>query len=505
METEAKLRRLHHIEKMTIKALARQTGMSRNTIRRVLRADKAGHFYQRKIQPMPALGAYIDTLIAWLETDAHLAKKERRTAVKYHTQLKALGYQGSYDSVQRYVKSWRQQQKMVLKQTYIPLVFAPGEAYQFDWSEEIVELGGKVNKVQIAHFRLCYSRKSFLIAYLRESQEMLFDAHNKAFAFFGGVCERGIYDNMKTAVTFVFVGKERLFNRRFLSLMDHYLIEPVACTPSAPWEKGQVENQVNNMRDWLFRPQLKCDSLAQLNTYLQEQCELIANERTHPIYKDKLIAEVFAQERLSLRAYSSGPFEAYKEESLRVSSTCLIHYDRNRYSVDCGYANQRVIARAYTDKIMVFGDEQVIAEHPRQFGRDHTVFNPWHYVPLLERKPGALRNGAPFKDWGLPRPIEQVKKQLLKRKGGDKECVAILTAIRQYSMEAVEVACELALADKTVSKDVILNSLSRLRQEHQPDTIATPLSLTLAEEPTTDCAYYNRLLQEMHHVSQPTM
>ena len=467
METEAKLRRLHHIEKMTIKALARQTGMSRNTIRRVLRADKAGHFYQRKIQPMPALGAYIDTLIAWLETDAHLAKKERRTAVKYHTQLKALGYQGSYDSVQRYVKSWRQQHKMVLKQTYIPLVFEPGEAYQFDWSEEIVELGGKVNKVQIAHFRLSYSRKSFLIAYLRESQEMLFDAHNKAFAFFGGVCERGIYDNMKTAVTFVFVGKERLFNRRFLSLMDHYLIEPVACTPSAPWEKGQVENQVNNMRDWLFRPQLKCDSLAQLNTYLQEQCELIANERTHPIYQDKLIAEVFAQERLSLRAYSSGPFEA--------------------------------------DKIMVFGDEQVIAEHPRQFGRDHTVFNPWHYVPLLERKPGALRNGAPFKDWGLPRPIEQVKKQLLKRKGGDKECVAILTAIRQYSMEAVEVACELALADKTVSKDVILNSLSRLRQEHQPDTIATPLSLTLAEEPTTDCAYYNRLLQEMHHVSRPTM
>ena len=139
MQTEAKLRRLHHIEKMTINALARQTGMSRNTIRRVLRADKAGHFYQRKIQPMPALGAYIDTLIAWLETDAHLAKKERRTAVKYHTQLKALGYQGSYDSVQRYVKSWRQQHKMALKQTYIPLVFEPGEAYQFDWSEEIVE------------------------------------------------------------------------------------------------------------------------------------------------------------------------------------------------------------------------------------------------------------------------------------------------------------------------------------------------------------------------------
>ena len=166
-----------------------------------------------------------------------------------------------------------------------------------------------------------------------------------------------------------------------------------------------------------------------------------------------------------------------------MSSTCLINYDRNRYSVDCAYANKAVCVRAYADCIVVYADDKKIGEHPRQFGRDHTLFDPWHYVPLLERKPGALRNGAPFKEWTLPKPILAVKDQLLKRKGGDRECVAILGAMLEHGVEAVEVACELALSDKTVSKDVILNILNRLRKQAQPQTMETSVALKLSIEP----------------------
>jgi transposase len=192
------------------------------------------------------LGEFKKTLEDWLFADYQLSKKERRSAQKYYTQLQELGYAGAYDSVQRFVKSWRYCNK-VSTQGYIPQCFSPGEAYQFDWSEELIELDGVVQKIKLAQFRLSYSRKFFLVAYTRETQEMLFDAHNLAFKFFGGITGRGIYDNMKTAVDTIFSGKQRVFNRRFLSLMDHYLIEPTACTPGAGWEKGQIENQIDTL------------------------------------------------------------------------------------------------------------------------------------------------------------------------------------------------------------------------------------------------------------------
>lgn len=185
----------------------------------------------------------------WLESDSKLPRKQRPSAMNYFNQLTSMGYDGAYDSVRRYVKSWLLERQQGTTGAYIPLSFSPGEAYQFDWSEEFIELAGAVQAIKVAHFRLCYSRKFFVMGYLREKQEMLFDAHAHAFEFFGGLCERGIYDNMKTAVQSVFVGKERVFNARFLSLMDHYFIEPTACSPAAGWEKGQVENQVDNVRD----------------------------------------------------------------------------------------------------------------------------------------------------------------------------------------------------------------------------------------------------------------
>ena len=157
--------------------------------------------------------------------------------------MRGLGYEGSYDAVRRYAKVWAKERGAAVAEAYVPLSFSPGEAYQFDWSHEVVLINGVTPMVKVAHFRLCHSRMLFVRAYPRESQEMVFDAHDRGFRFFRGACSRGIYDNMKTAVDTVFLGKDRQFNRRFLQMCGHYLVEPTACTPAAGWEKGQVENQ----------------------------------------------------------------------------------------------------------------------------------------------------------------------------------------------------------------------------------------------------------------------
>ena len=159
-----------------------------------------------------------------------------------------------------------------MAEAFVPLSFAPGEAYQFDWSHEVVLINGVTVTVKVAHVRLCHSRMLFVRAYPRETQEMVFDAHNRAFAFFKGSCTRGIYDNMKTAVEAVFIGKDRQFNRRFLRMCGHYLVEPTACTPASGWEKGQVENQVGVVRERFFTPRLRVASYEELNAWLLDRC-----------------------------------------------------------------------------------------------------------------------------------------------------------------------------------------------------------------------------------------
>lgn len=499
METIAKIRIRYKIKKQSIKKIARELGLSRNTVRKALRENKTANEYQRSNQLSPKLDAYKELLETWLSKDNKLEKKQRCSARKLFTRLQAEGYDGAYDSVQRFVKAWQLAAGKV-STAYIPQYYAAGEAYQFDWSEEIVEFNGVIQKVKVAHFRLCYSRLSFFVAYPRETQEMLFDAHEQAFAFFDGIPLRGIYDNLKTAVDTVFIGKERKFNRRFMQMMSHYLVEPSACTPAAGWEKGQVENQVGNIREWVFVPRIKAIDMAALNAHLFEACISIAKTRKHPEQKELTIREVFEQQERALLQPGIPAFDGYAERICKVSSTCLVTFDRNRYSVDCCYASYTVGVRAYAARLVMTYDGKIIAEHQRQFGRDKTMYNPWHYLPLLERKPGALRNGAPFKEWTLPKPLTEVINHLMPKKGGDKQCVTILLSIAQHGLEEVSVACELALTDKVITAEYILNILGRLYPTPLNGIIQIPDNLKLQHEPSADCKRYNLLLKRGNHV-----
>lgn len=490
METIGKIRRRHKVKGESISAIARDLNLSRNTVKKYLNAE-IDPVYQRQRQPAPKLGALQPVLETWLEQDSQRPKRERRTAQRLFEDLQREGYAGAYDSVQRLVKLWKTQRPGASQDAFVPLVFAAGDACQFDWSHEHVILGGVAQVVKLAHFRLSHSRQMFLAAYPRESQEMVFDAHNRAFAFFGGVPVRMIYDNPKTIVESIFSGKDRQFNRRFLALASHYLFEPVACTPASGWEKGQVENQVGNVREWLFTPILRFDTLEDLNVWLETRCTELAN-RPHPTWKERPIAEVFAEEQPRLRTITM-PFDGYFEQTLRVSSTCLVSYDRNRYSVPAEHAGQRVSIRANANRIRVVADGKLIAEHTRHFGRERLILDPWHYLSVLEKKPGALRNGAPFQNWVLPAAIGAVKDKLLRSPQGDRAFVEVLLAMRSHGTDLVTVACELALEQGTVSAPVILNHLHRLLTPDKPAPIAVSTALILALEPQADCARYDSL------------
>jgi Mu transposase-like protein len=317
----------------------------------------------------------------------------------------------------------------------------------------------------------------------------------------GGVPRRVIYDNLKTVVDAIFAGKERQHNRRFLTLANHYLFEPVACTPASGWEKSQVENQVGNVSEWLFTPTPRFKDFAELNAWLALRCEALA-ERKHPEQVERTIADCFTEEKPLLIPVKA-VFDGYVEKTLRVSSTCLIKVNRNRYSVPAEWANRVVSVRITADRLRIVAENQIVAEHPRCYGRGQLICDPWHYLPVLEKKPGALRHGAPFQQWDLPAPIRIVRDRILKQDKGDRAFVELLLMARALSetgLETLEVACDLALQTGIIAAPIVLNEMRRLSEAARPRilqdiALSTPV---LQIEPKADCSRYDSL-RRAHH------
>jgi transposase len=492
VETIARIRREHLDRGKSIKQIARELKLSRNTVRRVLRSGETALSYERDTQPRPKLGSWTQDLDRLLTANVKVSARERLTLIRLFEELRALGYGGGYDAVRRYARRWSREHASATTDAYVPLTFAPGEAYQFDWSHEIVVLDGATVTLKVAHVRLCRSRMMFVRAYPRETQEMVFDAHERAFAFFKGACRRGLYDNMKTAVETIFIGKDRQYNRRFMQMCSHHLVEPVACTPASGWEKGQVENQVGLVRERFFTPRLRFKTYDDLNAWLIDKCLGWAKAHAHPEQPGQTIWEAFEEERPKLIAYR-GRFDGFHALPASVSKTCLVRFDNNRYSVSASAVGRPIEVQAYADRIVIRQDGRIVAEHKRSFGRGETIFDPWHYVPVLARKPGALRNGAPFKDWVLPAGLDRVRRKLSGSDDGDRQMVKILAAVLTDGLPAVEAACMQALAEGVHSADVILNVLARRRDPGPAASIETPASLVLQHAPIADCARYDAI------------
>ena len=482
--------------------------MSRNTVRKYLRAGTVEPKFKVPERPSK-LDPFAEKLSGWLRIEAGKSRKQKRTAKQMHADLVALGYDGSYGRVAAFVRAWKADRQRDAQTsgrgTFVPLVFAPGEAFQFDWSEDWAELGGERTKLQVAHTKLSHSRAFIVRAYPLQTHEMLFDALTQAFRVLGGVPRRGIFDNMKTAVDRIGSGKARQVNARFAAMASHYLFEPDFCNPASGWEKGQVEKNVQDARRRLWQPLPSFPDMDALNAWLEQRCVEQWNEIQHGVLPGT-VADAQAQEVASLMPMGH-PFDGFVEHAKRVSPTCLVHFERNRYSVPASFANRPVSLRVYPERIVIAAEGQVLCEHSRIIERSHhsggrTVYDWRHYLAVIQRKPGALRNGAPFA--GMPDGFRRLQAHLLKRVGGDREMVEILALVLQHDEQGVLCAVELALEAGVPTKTHILNILHRLvdGKTDKAARIDAPQALSLRREPKADVERYDALRgKDLRHAS----
>ena len=301
--------------------------------------------------------------------------------------------------------------------------------------------------------------------YPSQGHEMLFDAHTRSFQALGGITRRGIYDNMRTAVDKVQRGKQRIVNARFSAMCSHYLFDPDFCNVASGWEKGVVEKNVQDSRRriWIEAATRRFGSFTELNAWLGERCRWVWADTAHPIHRQFTVAEMWALEREHLMPMPA-PFDGYVERLARVSSTCL-----------------------------VAAADAVVASHARLPGSGQTTYDWQHYIDLVQRKPGALRNGTPFLD--LPAPLLRLRQSLLRHPGGDRVMAQVLAVVSQAGLEPVLVAVELVLEGMapsgSISVEHVRNVLARLNNPATPEQAQTVLRLS--ELPRADTARYDRL------------
>ena len=503
MDMVGKIRRLHSRGNRSEREIARVTGLSRNTVAKWLKGSVDDAPRYRRGPMSVKLTPFAAAIEQALEADAHRPKRDRRTGKALHQEISAAGYAGGYSRLTDFIREWRARRDGAgTAGAFVPLAFEMGEAFQFDWSEEALVIGGIYRKLQVSHMKLCASRAFWLVAYPGQGHEMLFDAHTRSFTALGGIARRGIYDNMRTAVDKVKKGKGRVVNARFAVMCAHYLFDPDFCNVASGWEKGIVEKNVQDSRRriWIEAGKRKWSTLPELNAWLATRCRELWAELRHPEHKQFSVAEVLELEREHIMPMPTS-FDGYVEEAARVSSTCLVSVARNRYSVPCELVGQAVSTRLYPTRVVVVAGDGVVAEHDRLTDKGKVRYDWRHYIPLIQRKPGALRNGAPFAD--LPEPLQRMRKALLRESGGDRLMAKVLALVPSAGLDPVLVAVELALErmppSGRVSEQHVINVLARLNAPPRPANVQTLLQVLTP--PIVDTARYDRLrdIQEADH------
>ena len=266
-----RIRRAYYIEGKSMRQIERELHHSYWTIRKALASAETKPYTLSEPKPAPKLGPFKAKVDKLLEEESRLPRKQRYTTHKLFELMEAEGYEGSESSLRRYVGRKRSETKRPV--IYIPLQFEPGQCAQVDWGEAVVVLNGQREKVQLFVMRLCYSRRTFVMAFPSQKQEAFFTAHIEAFHYFGGVPHTLIYDNLKTAVKQILKGRNRREQSRFITLRSHYLFESRFCTPGEGHEKGGVEHGVKYVRQNYMVPLPRVRDYAELNKWLRTKCQ----------------------------------------------------------------------------------------------------------------------------------------------------------------------------------------------------------------------------------------
>jgi len=437
---------------VSIRQIQRETGFHFETIKKIL-VNPSPPEFQTPNRPKTKIGAYLELVAGIIHSDRELPRKQRHTAKRVFQRLREEGYSGGYTQVKEAVREIKQTSGEV----FMPLVHEPGEA-QVDFGFALVKMAGQLIKVAFFAMALPYSDAMFIAAYPRECTETFQDGHVRAFGFFEGVPSRIRYDNAKTSVIQITGSRSRKLTDGFLQLQSHYLFDARFCRVRRPNEKGVVEGIVKFARLNYFVPVPEVESFEELNCYLEQRCreDLSRRLRGQKAIKGELLKEDQA-------AFLELPpqFEACRQVSTRVDKLSLVRFDRNDYSVPVRCAHWEVTVKGSVDRVRICRKDQVLAEHDRLWEKEKIVFEPLHYLELLERKPGALDQAKPLAEWRLPECFHQLRSRLEaeEQRWGTREFIRVLRLLEKYSMVRVEKAVKAALKLQHCHRDVVAQYL----------------------------------------------
>jgi transposase len=451
VEIYAAVRRFVFVEGKSRREAARVFGLSRDTIAKMCRYSVPPGYVRSKEPEKPKLGPLVPVIDAILVSDKTAPPKQRHTAKRIFERLRIEhGFLGGYTVVKDYVRIARARSREV----FVPLAHPPGHA-QVDFGECVGVIGGVQMKLHVFCFDLPHSDACFIKAYPAETTEAFLDGHVSAFAFFGGVPISILYDNLKIAVAKILGNGKRQRTRAFTELVSHYLFQERFGRPGKGNDKGKVEALVKYSRANFLTPVPHAASFDALNATLEERCR--ARQAECAGRHEQTIGERLAADRGAFRRLPAEPFEACDKRSAKVSSTALVRYRMNDYSVPTAYGFRDVLVKGFVDEVVISCGADEIARHPRIYDRGQFVFDPRHYLALLEQKPGALDQAAPLQSWTLPEPLQHLRRLLEARMGnrGKREFIQVLRLMEVFPETIVTVASLDAIRLGAVSFDAV--------------------------------------------------
>lgn len=494
VEIYGRVRRAVLVEGRSQRAVARDFGLSRTTVQKMLLfAVPPG--YQRQ-QPVKRrkLGPWVGVIDAILEDDKQRPVKQRHTAKRIFDRLREEhGFTGGYTIVKDYVRG----AQLRGREMFVPLTHAPGEA-QADFGEALVVMAGAQCKAHYLAVDLPHSDDCFVIAFPAETTEAFLEGHVRAFAYFDAVPTRILYDNTKIAVARILGGEERQRTRAFSELQSHYLFADKFGRPAKGNDKGKVEGLVGYARRNFLVPIPRVNSWEELNAHLESECRKRRERRLRG--HAETIGERSARDHAAMLPLPVAPYEACEKISARVNSLSLVRYRGNDYSVPTQYGHRQVWVKGYVHEVVIVCASEVIARHKRSYEREAVVFDPLHYLALLEHKTRALDQAAPLAGWQLPECFAQLRRLLEARlkKHGSREYVQVLRLMETFAIEEVTRAVDDALLLGTISVDAVKHLLL-CRIERRPPRLdmANYPHLPLAQVRTTQASDYMSLLAEV--------
>ena len=492
MELYGRIRRAVFVEGKSQRAVAREFGVARETVRKMLRYAVPPGYRREQAVKRPKLGPWLGVIDAILKDDQNQPKKQRHTAKRILDRLREEhGYTGGYTVVKDYVRL----QRVRKQEMFVPLTHAPGEA-QADFGEALVVIGGVEQKARYFVMDLPQSDDCFVAAYPAETTEAFLDAHVRAFDSLEGVPRFILYDNTKLAVAQILGDGERKKTRAFAELQSHYLFAERFGRPGKGNDKGAAEGLVGYARRNFLVPIPRANSWEQLNAQLLERCRKRREQRLWG--HQETIGERFERDRTVLLPLPATPYEACEKRTAKVSSLSLVRYRTNDYSVPTEYGHREVLVKGYVHEVVIACGSEVIARHRRSYQREDMIFEPRHYLALLEEKARALDQAAPLAGWELPECFAELRRLLEARLGkhGKREYVQVLRLLETFPLPEVTLAIEDALRLGTISLDAVKH-LVLCRIERRPprlDLMQYP-HLPLPQVETTQAADYMALLE----------